>query len=174
MSHCDIDNNSEDDKIIDRVDFLSKFCVGRGIDVGCGRHKCKGSIGVDIDADVKPDIVAAADDLPFKDGELDFVVSSHCLEHLLDTKKALKEWDRVLRPRGIIAILVPDSDLKRGTILEPMHKVAFTKNNLRQLIGVYLWYDLIKCVNSNKNVKHNKNKSDILCVGKKRFTRDSD
>ena len=160
--------NQSEEKVKERVNILSEYCVGRGIDIGCAEYKCKGAIGIDIDPGVKPDIVASAYKLPFKDEELDFVVSSHCLEHLLDTKAVLKEWDRVLKPRGIMAILVPDSDLKRGTILEKTHKVAFTKNNMRQLIGVYLWYDLLACRSPKGDIKHNKNKSDILCVGQKR------
>jgi len=160
--------NQSEEKIKERVNFLSKYCIGRGIDIGCDKYKCNNAIGIDINSKVNPDIVASAYKLPFKDNELDFVVSSHCLEHLTDTKKVLKEWDRVLKPKGIMAILVPDCDLKRMTILEPTHKVAFTKNNLRKLIAVYLWYDLLECKNLRKEMKHNKNKSDILCVGQKR------
>jgi len=161
--------NQYDNKEIERVIYLSQYCIGHGADIGCGRYKCTGAIGVDIDPKVKSDIVASAEKLPFKNCELDYIVSSHCLEHLVDTKKVLKEWDRVLKVGGILAIIVPDSDLKRGTILEQTHKVAFTKNNMRQLIGVYMWYELLTCRAPKGNIEHNKNKSDILCVGQKRM-----
>jgi SAM-dependent methyltransferase len=55
-------------------------------------------------------IVALGDDLPFKDGSLDYVVSAHVIEHFFDPVKALKEWYRVIRPGGYIFIIVPHRD----------------------------------------------------------------
>jgi len=46
--------------------------------------------------------------LPFKDNSLAYVVSSHVLEHVANPIKALIEWNRVLRPDGIMYIVVPD------------------------------------------------------------------
>ena len=46
--------------------------------------------------------------LPFKDGTLDFVYSSHLLEDYADWKPALREWSRVLKPGGKLIILMPD------------------------------------------------------------------
>ena len=40
---------------------------------------------------------------------LDFVFSSHCLEHLKNWEKALKEWHRVLKSGGIIFLYLPHS-----------------------------------------------------------------
>lgn len=152
----------------ERLEFLEKYCKGRGIDIGCGKRAVKGAIGYDIYKKFKPDIVGRAEKLiAFKDKELDFIVSSHCLEHLNDTKKVLKEWDRVLKNGGTMAIIVPDSDFRIKTILEPSHKVAFTKNNIYQLFGHFLEYKIIRC-NNPIEMKHNKNKVDILCVAKKR------
>ncbi len=55
-------------------------------------------------------IVAPGDDLPFKDGTLDYVVSAHVIEHFFDPVKALKEWYRVIRPGGYIFIIAPHRD----------------------------------------------------------------
>ncbi len=44
----------------------------------------------------------------FKDSVMDYVFSSHCLEDFLDTKSVLAEWIRVIKPNGIIALLLPD------------------------------------------------------------------
>jgi SAM-dependent methyltransferase len=55
-------------------------------------------------------IVASGDDLPFKDGTLDYVVSSHVIEHFFDPVKALKEWYRVIRPGGYVFIIAPHRD----------------------------------------------------------------
>jgi len=46
--------------------------------------------------------------LPFHDHSLDYVASSHVLEHVANPVAALAEWYRVLRPDGIIYLVVPD------------------------------------------------------------------
>lgn len=46
-----------------------------------------------------------------KDSSLDFIHSSHCLEHLHDPYEGLKNWLRVTRPEGYLIITVPDEDL---------------------------------------------------------------
>ena len=43
-----------------------------------------------------------------KDGEFDFVCSSHVLEHIASPIKALYEWKRVIREGGLIYCGVPD------------------------------------------------------------------
>jgi len=57
---------------------------------------------------VLADYYGHAGDLPFKDDSLDYVVSSHVLEHVANPVAALEEWYRVLRPEGIIYVVVPD------------------------------------------------------------------
>lgn len=42
------------------------------------------------------------------DEAYDFVVSSHCLEHLANPLGALGEWRRVTRPGGHLLVIVPD------------------------------------------------------------------
>ena len=45
--------------------------------------------------------------LPFPDGSQDAVHSSHCLEHIPDSRTALADWYRVLRVGGYIVVIVP-------------------------------------------------------------------
>ena len=42
------------------------------------------------------------------DGAYDALISSHCLEHLADPLRALREWRRVVRPGGHMVVAVPD------------------------------------------------------------------
>jgi SAM-dependent methyltransferase len=51
--------------------------------------------------------------LPFKNHSVDYIYTSHFLEHLqrYQTKKLLRECKRILRPGGIIRICVPDIKL---------------------------------------------------------------
>lgn len=55
-------------------------------------------------------IVALGDDLPFKDNTLDYVLSSHVIEHFFDPVKALREWHRVIKPGGYIFIIAPHKE----------------------------------------------------------------
>lgn len=45
------------------------------------------------------------------EASLDFLHSSHCLEHLKDPADGLRNWLRVLRPGGYLVVIVPDEDL---------------------------------------------------------------
>ena len=56
------------------------------------------------------DIVSPGDDLPFPDGSLDYVLSSHVLEHFYDSIGTLQEWTRVVRPGGYLFMIVPHRD----------------------------------------------------------------
>ena len=44
----------------------------------------------------------------FDDNALDFVISSHVLEHTPNPGIALQEWNRIVRPGGIIYFVIPD------------------------------------------------------------------
>jgi SAM-dependent methyltransferase len=57
---------------------------------------------------VTPDVICPAHRLPFADSSLDFVLTSHLLEHIADPIAALVEWRRVLRPGGLLFLRVPD------------------------------------------------------------------
>lgn len=85
-----------------------QFCKGDGLDVGCGRWAVsRTAIGVDLQTEVGH-LTGPADSLYwFRDEVLDYVFSSHCLEHVLDWKKALTEWIRVLKPGGILFLYIP-------------------------------------------------------------------
>ena len=56
------------------------------------------------------DIVSQGDDLPFPDASLDYVLSSHVIEHFYDPIGALQEWLRVVRPGGYVFMIVPHRD----------------------------------------------------------------
>ncbi len=56
----------------------------------------------------RADYYGHAERLPFHDHTLDYVAASHVLEHTANPVAALAEWHRVLRPGGIIYLVVPN------------------------------------------------------------------
>lgn len=79
------------------------------IDIGCGNHKVKGSIGVDIKKTSEVDILASVYELPFEDKTFDVAYLHEVIEHLDNPKKALKEIRRILKDDGILHITTPNS-----------------------------------------------------------------
>lgn len=82
---------------------------GKGIEVGSGLYGViKGNVRVDIDKNVLPDICCSCEKLLVKDNEFDYLVAMHILEHLHNPESALKEWRRVIKHNGLIALVHPD------------------------------------------------------------------
>ena len=138
----------------ERLAVLPYCSCGRGIDVGCGNRKSsENSIGVDLIGKGKlgrvgcvkgklseADICASGDALTmFADGELDFVIARHNLEHYIDVVKTLVEWRRVLKVGGVLAVVLPDEDgLRRvnlrGVELDSTHYHSFNMASFRSLV----------------------------------------
>jgi len=57
---------------------------------------------------VKNSILSNANDLPFKDNSMDFIIALHILEHCAEPVFVLKEWLRVLKPGGKLGVVVPN------------------------------------------------------------------
>lgn len=49
-----------------------------------------------------------AEDLPFEDNSVDYVICSEVLEHIIDPKVALNEIKRVVKASGLIIISIPE------------------------------------------------------------------
>lgn len=73
--------------------FAEKFCRGQGYDIGCNRIEWAfpGSIPIDLNFDDPWD----AYNLPTDN--VNYIHSSHCLEHLPDWVKALDYWTSKLK-----------------------------------------------------------------------------
>jgi SAM-dependent methyltransferase len=59
------------------------------------------------------DVVAYGENLPFADGQYDYIISSHVLEHIFDPIGAMIEWLRVIKPGGYVFTIVP---MKEATV----------------------------------------------------------
>jgi SAM-dependent methyltransferase len=116
------------------VNFTSRYFVGSGLDLGG-----------------KPDPLALYQELfsrmtsvrtwDWEDGDaqflasvddnsVDFVHSSHCLEHLVDPYDGLRNWLRVLKPGGHLIVTIPDEDMYEQGVFPSTfnrdHKWTFT------------------------------------------------
>lgn len=52
-------------------------------------------------------VKCSADKIPVKNNFIDYIVANAILEHLVHEKKAIKEWKRILKPKGKIFLTVP-------------------------------------------------------------------
>lgn len=93
------------------------------VDVGCGRNKRPGSIGVDRNPRTAADVLADIDrgGLPFRDGSVGAISLVHVIEHVSDIVATLEEAHRVLRPSGRLLIETPHySDA--SSFADPTHR----------------------------------------------------
>lgn len=63
--------------------------------------------------------------LPFEDNSIDRVIATHVLEHVPDPVGALMEWVRVIRPGGVLSLILPcDPGLawRTGRMLGPRRR----------------------------------------------------
>lgn len=98
------------------------------IDLGCGRYKKEGFIGVDKFSIVKPDIVCDVEkeQLPFAESSVSEIYSSHVFEHINDIQSVMNECHRVLAPSGLLKIRVPYWS-SEGAFRDPTHVRFFTE-----------------------------------------------
>lgn len=82
------------------------FCTGKGVDVGAGLWPLPGAIPLDLERGPG----AGRSLAKFPDGSLDYVFSSHCLEHIQDWRESLQEWTRKVRPGGTLFLYLPHPD----------------------------------------------------------------
>lgn len=81
------------------------------LNLGCGHDKRRGFINIDVDPEVKPDLVHdLTKALPFKDSTVTRIVLQDVLEHLTveEGKQLLAECGRVLIDGGTIGVRVPN------------------------------------------------------------------
>lgn len=89
------------------------YVNGRCLDIGCGEKKyeklfdVKQYIGLDSNIELRPDIVANGEALPFADEMFDSILSTQVLEHVRNLDEFLIEVTRVLKKDGYLIITVP-------------------------------------------------------------------
>jgi len=110
------------------------------LDIGCGKNKKEGFIGVDINPDNDADVVASALNLPFEDESINEIYSSHLVEHFSpeEAKKFFDEIYRVLK-KGGKAFLKIDKDWTKRKLLkkDPTHKYRYSSKEIRNMVKMF-------------------------------------
>jgi SAM-dependent methyltransferase len=94
------------------TELIEKYCNGNGLEIGsggagyCPRSRTK-YVDKLVNGDKGPDIVSDACMIPLEGESVNFIFSSHCLEHIPNPLKALKEWDRILKHGGVLCLILP-------------------------------------------------------------------
>ena len=90
------------------IPFAKHFCRGKGYDIGCMKPEWSypGSIPIDLDFPDEWD----ANNLP--EEQVDYIFSSHCLEHVDDWVGTLNYCADNLRQGGILFLYLPHYDQK--------------------------------------------------------------
>lgn len=82
--------------------------MSRILDIGCGRKKYPGSIGIDMSAAGQADVLCDwTKTLPFADSSFDQVRMIHIIEEVDDIFRMLGEAHRVAKPGAQVVIVTP-------------------------------------------------------------------
>ena len=90
------------------IPFALHYCKGKGYDIGFGKEEWKLPNAIGIDYTLQNSY--NADNLP--DEEVDYIYSSHCLEHVDNWVKTLEYWISKLKNGGILFLYLPDFSQK--------------------------------------------------------------
>jgi len=97
------------------------------LDLGCGKKKRSGSIGVDYsgkhDADIIHDLNVFP--YPFESSSVDKVYLDNVLEHLDEPMRVMEEVYRIVKPAGMVKVIVPYFRSK-WAFIDPTHRHYFT------------------------------------------------
>lgn len=114
------------------------------LDIGCGKNKRQGFIGLDINPDSNADIIASATNLPIGDAEASEINCSHLVEHLYpdEARQFFKEVFRVLAAGGIAKIKI-DRDWSKRRLFrkDPEHRCRY---NGKEIKGMVQQFDTAK------------------------------
>lgn len=104
------------------------------IDLGCGKRKIEGSIGVDKINLPGVDIVHDCENgLPFEDNYADEIFSFDFIEHIHRDKviNLMNEIWRVLKPSGKFKFKIPDAEKGQGAFQDITHRSLWVRNSFK-------------------------------------------
>jgi len=124
--------------------------AGKGLNLGCGKNILPSTPGfawVNLDREAREGVDVAHDletPLPFGDGEFDFVLASHVLEHIVSYLPLIREIHRVLKPGGTLVAKVPEFPC-RAAVADPTHVRFFVPESFFHLVEHDMGFDTGGC-----------------------------
>jgi len=132
---------------------LVEYTTGKGLDLGCGPFKTFnhfigvdnghhwGTNGIDVPVETCEDLSL------FGNESVDFVFSSHLLEHIVDTKATLEEWWRLIKVGGYLILYLPHKELypnigQPGA--NPDHKHDFMPEDITSIMEKFGDLDIVR------------------------------
>lgn len=76
----------------------------------------------------------------FPDATFDVIYSSHSLEHALDPGKVLKEFSRILKPNGEVALVLPYPDVGEREKHCAKHILGSDRDDDAAALTSFLWH----------------------------------
>lgn len=98
------------------------------LNLGCCDRHLPGYINVDV-CEPADAIVNLEHTWPWADSSVDEIVANDIFEHLPSKIHTMNEAHRVLKPGGILSLIVPTTD-GRGAFQDPTHVSYWTPNDL--------------------------------------------
>lgn len=135
-----------------RAGYTKAVSEPRILDVGCGRNKRPGAIGVDRNPRSRADVLCDLDRFPypFRDDSFDELHAVHVVEHVADVVKAVEEFHRLVRAGGLIRIVTPHyTDF--SSFCDPTHRWHLNSFSFRYFGEDHAGYDYYSPVRLREN-----------------------
>lgn len=87
------------------IPYALHVCKGKGVDVGCNKLEWAYPGAILVDPVING---FSALNFPNEASDLDYIFSSHCLEHVADWVGTLDYWKTRLRSGGTLFLYLPD------------------------------------------------------------------
>ena len=127
----------------DEIGEHRRWLTGRVLNAGAGdrdiSHLVEGElVNLDIAEGLHDqrgiDLFAPLHEIPVEDGHFDTVICNAVLEHVRNPHEAITEFQRVLRPGGILYLVVP---FMQPEHLDPTDFQRYTIDGLQELVHVH-------------------------------------
>src|SRR3990167_1740087 len=124
------------------------------IHLGCGPQKKPGALGVDINKNIKADIIHDLNKFPypFEKNRFDKIIAENILEHLDDIPKVMEELHRICK-NGAKLFITTGHFSGIDAFTDPTHKHFFTSRTFDYFVPQTDLYEL-----QYSNAKYKKNK----------------
>jgi predicted SAM-dependent methyltransferase len=141
------------EKITDQQDFAVADAPSylKKLDLGCGKNKKEGFLGVDQSPDVDADFIHDLNSYPypFDDNSVFEIFTSHFIEHVGNIKAFMEECWRMLVPLGTMTIIAPYYSSVRAfqdyTHVRPISEMTFLYFNKEWMDENKLSHYGVKC-----------------------------